>query len=165
MIRGVVGLVLIIAFTTVESLAQEKESPGTALYLELGGKGFISANVDLSLGAKNRLTVALTMLDHEFAKEPTAENYPTKTLPTPGLMYFHLFGQQKHYFETGLGFSISPVFWKAYSEKDSALTLHGNLGYRYQASRKFFFRAGFTPFYRVRWAFLPLVGVSFGYCW
>ena len=147
------------------SFAQENESAGTALYVELVGKGFISANVDISIGPKSRLTFGLTMLDHEFPKEENEANYPTLTLPTPSLMYLHLFGQEKHYFEAGFGLSVSPVFWREYSENDSALSLHGCLGYRYQMSKQFFFRAGFTPFYRVNWALLPLGGLSFGYSW
>jgi len=158
-------LALFLALANVGSFAQVKESPGTAVYIELVGKGFISANVDLSIGPKSRLTLGLTMLDHEFAKKENQENYPTLTLPTPSFMYLHLFGQEKHYFEAGLGISVSPVFWKKYSENDSALSLHGSLGYRYQVSKKFFFRAGFTPFYRINWAFLPLAGVSLGYSW
>jgi len=145
--------------------AQENESPKTAVYIELISKGFISGNVDLSIGSNSRLTLGLTMLDHEFTKEGFEENYPTQNLPTPSIMYLYLFGQKRHYFETGFGLSVSPVFWKDYSENDSALSLHGCIGYRFQVSNQFFFRAGFTPFYRVNWAFLPLAGVSFGYSW
>jgi hypothetical protein len=144
---------------------QEGPSLGNAVYIELGGKGFVSGNVDLSIGARSRLTLGLTMLDHEFAKEASEENYPTRTLPTPSLMYLYLFGQQRHYFEVGLGLSVSPVFWREYSKNDSALSLHGSVGYRFQISRHFFFRAGFTPFYRINWTFLPLGGISLGYAW
>lgn len=148
------------------AFAQESNSLGTALYIELGGKGFASANVDISLAPKSRLTLGLTMLDHEFAKkDPADEEFPTLTLPTPSVMYLHLFGKEKHYFEAGAGISISPVPWKQYSPNDSPLSLHGCLGYRYQVPEKFFFRAGFTPFYRINWMFLPLAGVSFGYSW
>lgn len=145
--------------------AQTEPSMGTAVYVELLGKGFISANVDLDLGSNNRLTLGLTMLDHEFAKEADEEEYPVLTLPTPSVMYFHLFGKERHYFEAGAGVSISPVAWREYSPDDSFLSLHGSLGYRYQAPERLFFRAGLTPFYRVNWAFLPLVGVSVGYSW
>ena len=158
-------LVLSLAIWNVGCFAQENKSPKTAVYIELFGKGFISGNVDLSIGPKSRLTLGLTMLDHEFAKEENDENYPTLTLPTPSFMYLHLFGRERHYFEAGLGLSVSPVLWKEYSENDSALSLHGCLGYRFQMSNRFFFRAGFTPFYRVNWAFLPLGGVSLGYSW
>lgn len=158
-------LIVIILLSTWLSFSQEDKSLGTALYIELGGKGFASANADFSLGPKSRLTIGLTMLDHEFAKEEDEEEYPTMTLPTPGVMYLHLLGKEKHFFEAGAGFSISPVPWRTYSENDSPLTIHGSLGYRYQAPNKFFFRAGFTPFYRVKWMFLPLIGVSLGYSW
>lgn len=165
MLRRTFMLLLFLGLTIVVSIAQEERSPGTAVYIELVGKGFISANVDLRMSPKSRLTLGITMLDHELAKEPYEVNYPTYTLPTPGFMYLHLLGREKHYFEAGLGLSISPIFWKEYSENDSAWSLHGCLGYRCQVSKKFFFRAGFTPFYRIKWAFLPLGGVSFGYSW
>lgn len=158
-------LVLSLTLGNLGSFAQTNESPGTAVYIELLGKGFISANVDLSIGSKSRLTMGLTMLDHEFTKKENEENYPTLTLPTPSIMYLYLFGQDRHYFEAGIGLSVSPVPWRDYSENDSALSLHGSLGYRFQTSNHFFFRAGLTPFYRIRWAFLPLVGVSLGYSW
>lgn len=154
-----------LVYASIGSFAQGNELPGTAVYVEIGGKGFISGNVDLPIGSKDRLILALTMLDHEFAKKEGEENFPTSSLPTPGLMYVHLFGQERHYFETGLGLSISPVPWKEYSPNDSPISLHACLGYRLQESDHFFFRAGLTPFYRINWMFLPLVGISFGYSW
>ena len=158
-------LLFFLALWNNRTFAQEKESLGTSVYIELIGKGFISGNVDLSIGHRNRLTLGLTMLDHEFSKEEDEENYPTQTLPTPSLMYLHLFGKERHYFEAGLGLSVSPVPWREYSENDSALSLHGCLGYRFQTPNNLFLRTGFTPFYRINWAFLPLVGVSLGYTW
>ena len=158
-------ILILFALGSVVSFAQKNDSPKTAVYIELVGKGFISGNVEFSISPKSRLALGLTLLDHEFAKEENEENYPTLTLPTPSLMYLFLSGRQRHYFETGIGLSVSPVLWRAYSEHDSALSLHGCLGYRFQTSNHFFFRAGFTPFYRVNWAFLPLVGVSLGYSW
>ena len=166
MIQRITFLVLAIFLASLPPMAQEDTKPGVAFYVELAGKGFFSGNVDFPIGSNGRLTLGLTMLDHEFAKEDEAdEEYPVQTLPTPSLMYFGLFGSDKHYFEAGIGLSVSPVPWKEYSENDSVLSLHGSLGYRYQKPDAFFFRAGFTPFYRINWAFLPLVGVSFGYSW
>ena len=158
-------LILLPLLITSLAFSQESKISGPAVYIELLGKGFISANVDLSIGEKNRLTIGLTMLDHEFAKDVEDEEYPTLTLPTPSVMYLHLFGRERNFFEAGLGFSISPVPWREYSENDSALSLHACLGYRFQVSNHFFFRAGLTPFYRINWAFLPLAGVSLGYSW
>ena len=158
--------IFILTLTYVGCIAQKVDSLGTAVYIELIGKGFVSGNVDFSIGPKSRLTLALTLLDHEFEKkDENDEDYPTLTLPTPSVMYLKLFGKKPHYFEAGLGFSVSPVPWKKYSENDSILSLHGCLGYRYQVANHLFFRAGITPFYRVNWAFLPLVGVSLGYSW
>lgn len=158
-------LILSLTLLMVTTRSEAQDSPGTAIYVELAGKGFISGNVDLPIGSDSRLTLGLTLLDHEFTKEASEEDFPTSTLPTPSVMYLHLFGQERHYLEIGFGLSISPVFWKEYSKNDSAWSLHGCLGYRYQIPHHFFFRAGITPFYRINWAFLPLVGVSLGYSW
>lgn len=161
--RFIISSFLLCSFA-LASFAQSTDSLGTAYYLELAGKGFGSANVDFNIGHNSRLTLGLTLLDHEFAKENEMDDeYPTRTLPTPSVMYFLLSGKNGHFLEAGLGCSISPVFWKPYSPNDSWLSLHGSFGYRYQKSEKVFFRAGFTPFYRVNWAFLPLIGVSAGY--
>lgn len=163
--KTIIG-VFILMLIYVGCFAQKTDSQGIAVYIELIGKGFISGNVDLPMGSMGRLTLGLTLLDHEFEKiDENNENYPTLTIPTPSVMYLHLFGQKRHYFEAGLGFSISPVPWKTYSENDSVLSFHGCLGYRYQVPNHFFLRAGITPFYRVNWMFLPLVGVSLGYSW
>lgn len=160
------AIILSLFFTLAYTLAVAQDNaPGTAVYMELLGKGFISGNVDLPVGPKRRLTLGLTMLDHEFEKAAYETEFPTQTLPTPSIMYFHLFGQDRHFFEAGYGASLSPVFWKDYSNNDSALSFHGCLGYRYQAPDQLLLRIGFTPFYRVNWAFLPLVGVSVGYSW
>lgn len=164
--KKIIITIFSLILTYVRCFSQETIPLGTAVYVELAGKGFISGNIDFSIGPKSRLTLGLTLLDHEFEKEDeNDENFPTQTLPTPSVMYLHLFGKKKHYFEAGLGFSISPVPWKTYSKNDSAWSLHGCLGYRYQVDNHFFFRAGITPFYRINWAFLPLAGVSFGYSW
>ncbi len=158
-------LFLTFLIINIGCFAQENQTLGRAVYIEIGGKGFISGNVDLPLSSNSRLTLGLTILDHEFNKEETEENYPTLTLPTPSVMYLHLSGKERHYFETGFGLSISPLPWKDYSPNDSMLSLHGSLGYRYQVPNRFFFRGGFTPFYRIKWMALPLVGLSFGYSW
>ncbi|WP_304235419.1 hypothetical protein [Jiulongibacter sediminis] len=158
-------LISLLVLFSLTGIAQNQTILGKAIYLELGGKGFMSGNFEVPLNSRNRLNLGLTLLDNEFEKEADEEDYPNLVLPTPGVMYFHLSGRGPHYFESGLGLSVSPVFWRKFSENDSPLSLHGSLGYRYQKADHFLFRAGFTPFYRVKWAFLPLIGVSLGYSW
>jgi hypothetical protein len=165
MLKPILIVVMACIFCSFAGFSQETSSGGKVLYLELGGKGFFSANVDFPLGDKSRLSLGATVLDNEFAKEENEEEHPNLVLPHPSIMYFRLFGREKHYFETGIGVSISPIPWREYSPDDSPWTLHGSLGYRYQQPDHFFFRAAFTPFYRVNWMFLPLVGLSFGYSW
>jgi hypothetical protein len=121
-------LAVCLTLSSLRFFVQIDENLGTAVYVELLEKGFISGNVDFSIGYKSRLTLGLTMLDHEFAKEENQESYPLLTLPTPSIMYFYLFVHKRHYFEAGIGLSISPVLWREYSENDSALSLHGSLG-------------------------------------
>ena len=133
-------------------------------YVELGGKGFVSANVDWHLRDFVRLTAGLTLLDYDLAEMVDAENHKYQPLPSPSVMIF-LLNQNKgsyHYIEAGAGLSINPLPWRDFAPNDSALSLHGSIGYRYQKPDGKFFRIGFTPFYRVNWAFLPLIGISYG---
>ena len=137
--KSILISILSIFFFSLHINAQSIDTLGTAYYLELAGKGFASGNVDFAIGPNSRMTIGLTLLDHEFAKRnQTDDEYPAMTLPTPSVMCFLLSGNNGHFMELGIGCSISPVPWKAYSPNDSWLTLHGNIGYRYQKSDKVF---------------------------
>ena len=131
-------------------------------YVELGGKGFISGNVDWHLRGNIRLSAGLTLLDYELAQMVDEENHKSQPLPSPGVMVYTLMGNNGRYLEAGMGASINPLPWRDFRPGDSAYTLHGSIGYRRQVPGGHIFRFGFTPFYRVHWGFLPLIGISAG---
>lgn len=117
------------------------KEPGTAFYLELGGKFFGSVNVDFPIKKSNRLSFGLVVL------------------VLPNVMYFYLPGEKNSRFELGCGFTYN------YLEDDIPVWIHGVLGYRYQKKKGFLFRAGFTPILYLGKdsGFFPLIGISFGY--
>lgn len=133
----------------------------TYAYLELGGKGFISGNVDFQVVQKIRLTAGVTMLDYALEDPDTGEE-SNSPWPSPSVMVMNLFGSGPRYFELGAGVSMSPRPGADYRGNDSAWSYHGVIGYRYQKPDRVFFRIGFTPFYRVNWVALPLIGISLG---
>lgn len=131
-------------------------------YIELVGKGYLSANYDFGLAERTRVTVALTMLDYEYGEQDLDGEWNGDTLPSPGVMIMRLYGSGPKYFELGGGMSISPLPWKDFGRNDSAFSFHGVIGYRYQRKGSTFYRVGLTPFYRVNWLALPLIGLSIG---
>jgi len=139
------------------------EKPGISLYSEFLGKGFFSINADFSINFNHRFSFGLTWLDYDFMDY---ENYHVgkNGAPTAGLMYYYLIGKKTSFLELGGGFSLYHRIDLDY-DNDSPLSLHGVIGYRYQKKNGLLIRAGFTPFYRPRVWFLPLLGVSFGYSW
>lgn len=160
-------ITIVLVFILGICLAQNDfpNKPGLAVYGELGGKGYLSINTDFSISGNSRLGFGLTYLDYDLDNPNNPEELDSETWLSPGIMYYHLKGRDNHYFELGLGISISPMPWKNYSKNDSATSLHGCIGYRYQNPNGLLFRAGFTPFYRFNWAALPLGGISLGYSW
>jgi hypothetical protein len=117
-------------------------------FIEFGGKGFLSVNVDFRKWESHAISVG-------FLIEGL----------TPNIMYYYLVGK-KHSFELGGG--LSGGFSSNLSL--AMISLHGVIGYRYQKKNGFFFRAGFTPFYVIFLnnrdrsdKFYPWVGISLGY--
>jgi len=139
-------------------------APGISVFFELAGKGYFSVNVGFKIKEKHRLSFGLTYLDYDTKDESAPDSVKYNTWMSPGIMYYYLFGTGPSYLELGAGLSISPRLNVDFYS-DHPLSLHGVIGYRYQKKNGFFFRAGFTPFYRVNVWFLPLLGVSFGYSW
>jgi len=133
-------------------------NPGTAVYLELIGKGFFSPNIDFRINNKHRFSIGLTLLEYGVG-----DGDATKLYLSPGIMYYFVNGDGPSFFEVGAGVSTTSRWNKDYRE--SRFSLHGVIGYRYQRKDGFLFRAGFTPFYRVNGVFFPLIGLSFGYSW
>lgn len=166
-------MAFLLLFFVYESNCQENpdttkvNKPGFTVYGELLGKGYFSINGDFRINDNHRISVGLTSLDYDI-KSDTPGVSDSYTWLSPGVMYYYLPGTKKSRLELGFGVSISPFPWKEYTSpthEDSPISLHGVIGYRYQKENGLLFRAGFTPFYRIRNWFLPLVGVSFGYSW
>ena len=153
----------LILLTALNGQVRAQHISSTYAFLEVGGKGYVSANVDWAIGGKRRLIAGLTMLDYEYGERKADGSWNGATLPSPGIMLVRLSGKGPGYFELGAGVSVSPMPWKDFSDDDSAVSLHGVIGYRRQRPDGWLFRAGFTPFYRFNWMPLPLVGLSFGW--
>lgn len=141
---------------------------GNGVFVELAGKGFMSVNYDISLGKKHRIGLSFTSLDYDVLNESFTDSVDANNWWSPGIMYYHLIGKDKHFLELGAGMSVSPKPNRVYDSKvhsDSPFSLHGVVGWRYQKKNGWLFRAGFTPFYRPKVWFLPLIGLSVGYSW
>lgn len=141
---------------------------GNGVFLELAGKGFMSVNYDIPLGKHHRIGISFTSLDYEVLNENYTDSFNTYNWWSPGIMYYYLKGKEKHFLELGAGMSISPKPNKIYDSDihtDSPFSFHGLIGWRYQKKNGWLFRAGFTPFYRPKVWFLPLIGLSIGYSW
>ena len=164
-------LLILFSISSGAAYAQEEidtDPPRMALYVELVGKGFLSVNVDFRIKDKHRFSIGATSLDYEVVSKNYADEIEPHNWISPGVMYYFLPGEGAHRFELGAGFSCSPFLNRQYDSdfhSDSPISLHGVIGYRYQSKKKFFFRTGFTPFYRPKVWFLPLGGVSLGYSW
>jgi hypothetical protein len=117
-------------------------------FIELGGKGFLSLNVDFR--SKESHAISIGYLLEGF---------------TPNIMYYYFAGK-RHRIEIGGG--LSAGFSNDLSI--AAGIIHGVIGYRYQKKKGLFFRAGFTPFYVIFFnnkdrnnIFYPWAGLSLGY--
>jgi hypothetical protein len=123
--------------------------PTTSLYLELGGKGFYSVNVDFRKAETKAMSIGIQYVESSF---------------WPSLMFYH-FGGERCRLEMGGG--ISGII----TQEDglTGMGIHGVVGYRYQKKKGLLFRAGFTPLIGIpftdtgKFAIVPLVGVSLGY--
>jgi len=122
--------------------------PSTSLFLELGGKGAYSFNVDFRRDERRSVSIGLQLFDEWI----------------PSIMYYH-FGGAKRRFEAGGG--CSGVIT---TEGLVGMMVHGVIGYRYLKKKGVIFRAGFTPLYGIpfndtgEYKFIPLAGLSIGYC-
>jgi hypothetical protein len=134
---------------------------GTAIFIELGGKGVYSANIEFRIKDKHRISIGLTSLDYEVGDK----EYNLFLWLSPNVMYYYLIGKRNSFLEVGAGISIFPRWDLKIIYPDSPITVHGVIGYRYQKKNGFLFRAGLTPLYRVHDAFFPIIGLSFGYSW
>ncbi|MBN1158495.1 MAG: hypothetical protein JXA61_03875 [Bacteroidales bacterium] len=142
--------------------------PGTTFYIELGGKGYCSANIDFRLKQNHRVSLFLSVNDY-VVWDISENSSETKKLSTAGFMYNYIKGKSKSFFELGIGISTSVRLDLKYDEmpdtgyKGSPLNIHGFIGYRYQKPNGLLFRAGLTPLYNLGNFPLPILGISIGY--
>lgn len=125
--------------------------PSWAAFLELGGKGFYSFNLDYRRKPEWSASAGIQFIEGGIF---------------PSMMYYRFYGQRKR-LETGIGTSI------IMAPGDSlfrGMMVHGVIGYRYQKINGFFFRIGFTPLLGIPFydlggsvTLIPFAGVSLGY--
>ena len=151
MCRRLIPFIIVVIFVLSSQLySQENESenvPGTAFYLELGGKCLGSLNIDFGINESNRFGLGVSPVEDDIV---------------PSVMYYHLGGKRSR-FEVGGGLGVIVILDKSIERKKfKGIIAFGVIGYRYQKMNGFIFRAGFTPLLYSD-VFLPLVGISFGY--
>ena len=134
---------------TVKALTSESEwLPATSVYVELGGKGWLSLNVDFRRKETYAISIAAAILEEGVG---------------PNVMYYY-FGGKRHRLELGGGAS------GIIEDGDfNSMMVHGVIGYRNQKKKGLIFRAGFTPMFEIpftddgKFVFIPWAGISLGY--
>lgn len=120
-----------------------------ALFAELGGKGWLSLNVDYRIKETFSISAGIAGIEEGIA---------------PNVMGYY-FGGKRRRFETGGGLSLNFSNGGPYN-----VFVHGVVGYRLQKKKGLLFRAGFTPMVVLplteegNAAFIPWLGISLGYC-
>jgi hypothetical protein len=134
---------------TVKTLTPESDwLPATSVYVELGGKGWLSLNVDFRRKETYAISIAAAVLEEGVG---------------PNVMYYY-FGGKRHRLEAGGG--ISGIIADG---GFNSMMLHGVIGYRNQKKKGLLFRAGFTPMFEIpftddgKYVFIPWAGISLGY--
>ena len=151
MCRRLIPFIIVVIFVLSSQLfSQEKDDknvPGPALYLEMGGKFFGSFNIDFRINKSNRIGLGVSGVEPDIV---------------PSVMYYHLGGRRSRFaIGGGLGFVV--ILDKEIERKKfKGVVAFGVIGYRYQKKNGFLFRAGFTPLIYSD-VILPLVGISLGY--
>lgn len=127
----------------------EEWKPATSVFLELMGKGFYSVNIDLRRRETSSFSIGMQILDAIM----------------PSVMYYRFYGSRSR-LETGAG--VSGIVTT--DDGLAGMAVHGVIGYRYQKKKGLIFRIGFTPFFGIPflnegiYKFVPLGGISLGYC-
>jgi len=153
------GLVLILS---VQLNAQERaretvstpthsdsiRSPCISPFIELGGKGWLSLNVDFRIKETLAISAGIAGIEEGIA---------------PNVMGYY-FGGKRHRLEMGGGLSVNFENGAIFN-----MFVHGVIGYRYQKKKGLLFRAGFTPMFAIpfteegNYAVIPWAGISLGY--
>lgn len=122
--------------------------PCISAFIELGGKGWLSLNVDFRIKETYAISIGVAGIEEGVS---------------PNVMGYY-FGGKRHRLEAGGG--VSGII------EDGifiSMMVHGVIGYRYQKKKGLLFRAGFTPMFEIpftdegKYAFIPWAGLSVGY--
>lgn len=154
------GMLLILSFQLYaqESANENFPTPGVfsdtgwessvSPFLELGGKGWISMNVDFRLKETFAFSLGVAGIEEGWA---------------PNIMGYY-FGGKRSRLEIGGGLSANFNAGELYN-----MFIHGVIGYRSQKKKGILFRAGFTPMLAIpladeaKYAVIPWAGISLGY--
>ena len=135
---------------TVKTLTTESEwLPATSVYVELGGKGWLSLNVDFRRKEWYAISIGAALFEEGVG---------------PNVMGYY-FGGKRHRLEAGGG--VSGIIND--NGNFNSMMLHGVIGYRNQKKKGLLFRAGFTPMFEIpftddgKYVFIPWAGLSLGY--
>jgi len=121
--------------------------PGTAFYIELGGKAFYSLNTDYRWNKTDAVSLGIQQIGDGFI---------------PSFMYYRFRGEK---YRTEIGGGLSGIFDDGFA----AVMVHGVYGYRYEKKNGLLFRISFTPFIGIplkssgRFVIMPWAGISLGY--
>lgn len=134
---------------TIKTFTTEYEwFPATSVYVELGGKGWLSLNVDFRRKETYAISIAVAILEEGVS---------------PNVMGYY-FGGKRHRLEAGGG--VSGIIADG---GFNSMMLHGVIGYRNQKKKGLLFRVGFTPMFEIpftddgKYVFIPWAGLSLGY--
>jgi hypothetical protein len=137
------------------SLFIVEQIKGQAVYIELLGKGLVnSVNYEHSLSR----TV------QGFNVQIGAGFAPTSLVTVPASVNY-VFGSNKHHFELGVGITyINGFLWADDDSFGPDFGIHTILLYRFEKpGRKFFFKAGATPFISRNLNIGPWFGAGIGF--
>ena len=134
--------------TSLQNPSDDVWKPCISPFIEIGGKGWLSLNVDFRLKETFALSIGAAGIEEGIS---------------PNIMAYYL-GGKRHRLEMGGGVSGMIL-----DGNFIGMMAHGVFGYRYQKKKGLFFRAGFTPMFFIpftdegNFAPIPWAGLSLGY--
>jgi len=134
--------------TSLQNPSDNVWEPCISPFIELGGKGWLSLNVDFRIKETYAISIGVAGIEEGVS---------------PNVMGYY-FGGKKHRLEAGGG-----VSGMIKNGNFISMMVHGVIGYRYQKKKGLFFRAGFTPMFSIpftddgNYAVIPWAGLSLGY--
>jgi hypothetical protein len=134
--------------TSLQNPSDHVWKPCISPFIELGGKGWFSLNVDFRIKETYAISIGAAGIEEGVS---------------PNVMGYYL-GGRRHRLEMGGGVSGMLL-----DGNFTGIMAHGVIGYRYQKKKGLLFRAGFTPMFFIpftdegNFAPIPWAGISLGY--